>query len=130
MILYTLKNSTFQLEVYEDRLVFRPRMLLKLVGGKTWEIPANVHYSRVDKVELQQRYWPLRHDLAVHTMDQIFHFRFRKPLNFFQRLAPYLERQAQKYKNHPDVCPPATKTVLDLVEEKRKKALKEFMRAA
>lgn len=130
MILYTLKNSVFQMEVYEDRLIFRPRMLMRMLGGRTWEGPVTVHYSRVERVELQQRLWPLRHDLAVHTMDQVFHFRFRRPLNFFQRLAPYLERQSGKYKNHPDVFPPATKTVLDLVEEKRKKALNDFMRAA
>jgi hypothetical protein len=66
----------------------------------------------------------------VITKDQVLHFRFRTPLSFFLRLAPYLERQAEKYRNHPEAFPPAVKTVLDLVEEKRKKALKQFLRAA
>lgn len=130
MILYSLKNSAFQLEVFEDRLIFRPGLLMRMVGGKTWAAPVVVPYCSVERIELQQKFWPLRHDLAIHTKDQIFHFRFRKPLPFYQRLAPYLERQAEKYRNHPEAFPPAVKTVLDLVEEKRQRALKEFMRTA
>lgn len=130
MILYTLKNSALQMEVFEDRVILRPGLLMRVMGGKSWSAPVVVPYSRVDRIELQTRLWPLRHDLAIHTMDQVFHFRFRKPLAFYQRLAPYLERQADKYRNHPEAFPAPVKTVLDLVEEKRKKALKEFLRAA
>lgn len=130
MILYTLKNSAFELEVLEDRMIFKPTIMLKMFGGRTWASSVVVPYSRIERIELQQKFWPLRHNLAVYTVDQTFHFRFRKPLAFYQRLAPYLERQAQKYRNHPEAFPPAVKTVLDLVEEKRKKALKDFLRAA
>lgn len=130
MVLYTLKNATFQLDVFEDRLIFRPNLVMKVMGGKAWSTPVTVPYGRVHKVELQQHLWPLRHDLTIHTTDQIYHFRFHQPLPFYQRLAPYIERQATKYRNHPESFPTPVKTVIDLVEEKRKKALKEFMRAA
>ena len=130
MILYTLSNAMIQMEVFEDRMILRPGLVMRVMGGKNWALPIVVPYSRVERIELQQRFWPMRHNLSIHTMDQVFNFRFRKPLPFYQRLAPYLERQAEKYRNHPQAFPPAVKTVLDLVEEKRKKALKEFLRAA
>lgn len=130
MILYSLKNFALQLEVFEDRLIFRPGAMLRVLGGRNWANPVTLPFCRIERIELRQRLWPMRHDLAVHTKDEVYHFRFRGPLPFYQRLAPYLERQVEKYRNHPEAFPPAVKTVLDLVEEKRQKALKEFMRAA
>ncbi len=118
MILYSLKNAVFELEVYEDRLRFKPRWLLQAVA-KNWREEKTVHFHSVQRVELRQRLWPVPHELNVHTKDDHYCFRFRQPLVFFQRLAPYLERQAEKYRNHPEAFPTPVKTVLDLVEERR-----------
>jgi hypothetical protein len=130
MVLYTLKNLLFQMEVFEDRLVFRPAVWIKMGPVQQWREDVVVPYHRVTKIELHEKIWPLRHDLAIHTPEQVHHFRFRDSLSFFQRLAPYLERQAEKYRNHPDAFPPAMKSVFDLVEERRKKAIEEFLRVA
>ncbi len=129
MVLYSLKNSVFHMDVFEDRLVLRPALWLKYGPVKRWHNDVVVPYHRVLKVELHQRVWPLPHDLTVHTTDQVHHWRFREGLAFYQRLAPYLERQAEKYQGHPEAFPPAMKTVFDLLEEKRKKAVEDFLRA-
>lgn len=122
MILYTLKNGVFQMDVYEDHLVFRPNVILKYMQNHIWGLDVVVPYHRIQKVELHEKIWPLPHHLDLHTSEQVYRFHFRTPLAFFHRLAPYLERQAEKYRHHPEAFPRPMKTVMDLIEEKRQAA--------
>ncbi len=118
MILYTLTNRSFTLDVYEDKVVFHPRLLKGLVSRK-WSQSLTIPYAQLQRVELHKKFWPVGHQLCFHTAERSVVFRFRGLLPFFERLHVYLERQTIRYYNHPTGLPRPSKSVPDLVAERR-----------
>ena len=118
MILYTLHNSSFTLDVYEDKVIFHPTLMKGLIS-RQWDKSLIIPYAELQRVELHKKLWPSGHQLCFHTSDRSVTFSFRDLLPFFERLQVYLERQAMRYYNHPEGLPRPSKTVADLVEERR-----------
>lgn len=129
MILYSLKSFSLQMDVYEDKVIFYPR-LWKTLAGKKWESAKVIHYSTLTHVELQKKLWPANHLLVFHTANETVEFGFRKLYPFFERLKLYFDRQIINYYNRPHKERPL-KSVIDLVKEKQQKAAqKDRLRAA
>lgn len=120
MILYTLTNASLKMDIYEDKVVFYPRWW-KSATSKQWESAVTVPYSKVERIELQKKMWPMNHLLVFHTTDRVITFKFRRLYAFFERLHVYLERQVIRYYNRPEGFPVPIKSVLDIVEERRLK---------
>lgn len=118
MILYSLKNASFTMDVYEDKVVFHPR-LWKSLTGKRWENARILRYSQIQSVELNKKLWPMNHQLILHAADGTMVFQFRNLYPFFERLKLYMERQIIRYYNQPEGRPRPMQTVIDLVEEKK-----------
>jgi len=119
MILYTLTNATFTLDIYEDKVVFHPK-LWKGIVSKQWDRSLTIPYSQLQRVELNKKLWPAGHQLSFHTAERTIVFSFRSIYPFYERLLIYLERQVIRYYNHPEGFPPSIKTVPDLLEERKK----------
>ena len=119
MILYTLTNASFQMDVYEDKVVFSPRWW-KSATSKQWETAIVLPYAKVQRVELNKKLWPQGHQLIFRTDEKAITFSFRRLYPFFERLQVYLERQVIRYYNRPQGFPVPMKTVLDIVEERKK----------
>lgn len=118
MILYSLKNASFTMDIYEDKVVFHPR-LWRSFTGKRWENARIFSYSQVQSVELHKKLWPMNHQLVLHTSEGPVTFQFRNLYPFFERLKLYIERQIIRYYNQPEGRPRPLQTVVDLVEEKK-----------
>lgn len=129
MILYSLKNVSLQMDVYEDKVIFHPRLWRSLTAKK-WDSAKVVPYASVTRVELHKKLWPANHQLVFQTHEGEIVFGFRKLYPFFERLKLYFDRQIISYSNRTHKERPL-KTVLDLVEEKKHKTKnKQHLRAA
>ncbi len=117
MILYTLTNATLKMDIYEDKVVFYPRWW-KSATSKQWESAVTVPYSKVERIELHKKMWPMSHQLVFHTPERVINFKFRRLYSFFERLHVYLERQVIRYFNRPEGFPTPIKSVIDIVEER------------
>jgi len=128
MILYSLSSSSLLMDVYEDRVVFHPK-LLKGLFSKEWDRSFTIHYSELQRVDLNKRLWPQGHQLCFYTQHRAVVFTFRDLVPFYERLVTFFARQTIRYYNHPEGLPASIKTVPTLVEEKRRKKRGEPMAA-
>lgn len=129
MILYTLTNASFTLDVYEDKVVFHPKLWKGLLS-KQWDRSITITYSQLQRVELHKKLWPQGHQLCFHTAERSIVFSFRDIYPFYERLLIYLERQVIRYYNHPNGLPPSVKTVPDLLEERKRSRARSSSLAA
>lgn len=123
MILYSLKNTSFTMDVYEDKVVFHPR-LWKSLTTKRWENARILNYSQIQSVDLHKKLWPMKHQLILQTSEGPVVFHFRNLYPFFERLKLYMERQIIRYYNYPEGRPRPMQTVIDLIEEKKARSRK------
>jgi hypothetical protein len=96
MILYTLKNLSYTLDVYENKITVTPR-LWKTLFLRSHALTKTIAYSELQKVSLQEKLWPQSHCLTFYSENQIVHFQFTKLLPFYRQLKLYLERQILHY---------------------------------
>jgi len=123
MILYSLTNSTLRLDVYEDKLVLSPK-IWKSVLSKQWATARVIHYKDLKSVEIEKRYWPMRHRLNLKATEGVVAFEYRSLEAFYDQLKIFLERQILKYHHNPlDAKIVQLRSVPELVEEKKRKKL-------
>ncbi|MBY0518780.1 MAG: hypothetical protein K2P81_17850 [Bacteriovoracaceae bacterium] len=108
------------MDIYEDKVVLHPRFW-KGVISKRWKNSLVLPYSQIQRVEITKKMWPMPHQFTLHTKDESITFNFKKLYAFFERLHVYVERQIILFYNKPNGLPPAVKTVVDIVEERKKK---------
>lgn len=125
MILYSLSNASFTMDVYEDKVIFHPR-LWKSLTTKRWENARVLYFAQIQSVELNMKLWPMHHQLILKTQEDNVVFQFRKLYPFFERLKLYMERQIIRYYNSPQGRPRPMQTVVDLIEEKKTQRKKAF----
>jgi hypothetical protein len=125
MILYSLSNASFTMDVYEDKVIFHPR-LWKSLTAKRWENARVLYYAQIQIVELNKKLWPMHHQLILKTQEEALVFQFRKLYPFFERLKLYMERQIIRYYNSPQGRARPMQTVIDLIEEKKTQRKKAF----
>ncbi len=118
MILYTLTNASYKMDIYEDKVIFYPRWW-KSATSKQWESALILPYAKVERIELHRKLWPMGHQLVFHTQGRSVVFKFRRLYAFFERLHVYLERQVIRYFNRPEGYPSPVKSVIDIVEERK-----------
>ncbi len=116
MILYTLKNSSYTMEVYEERVVLYPRLWRGIISGEG-AAPISLSYAQLQHVELTKRLWPAQHQLSFHTSRGVTVFHFRKLFPFFERLKLYFEKQI--IRQAASAQRSRLKTVPELLRDKR-----------
>jgi hypothetical protein len=121
MILYSLTNLSLSLDVYEDKVVLRPKIWRSMLSKK-WSGARVIHYNDLKNVEIEKRYWPMRHRLQFVTAGDKIVFEYRSLEVFFDQLKIFFERQILKF--HHSRLEPATlrlRSIPELVDEKKKK---------
>lgn len=121
MILYSLTNLSLSLDVYEDKVVLRPK-LWKSLFSKKWSGARVIHYNDLKNVEIEKRYWPMRHRLQFVTADGKIVFEYRRLEAFFDQLNIFFQRQILKF--HHSRLEPDTlrlRSIPELVDERKKK---------
>ena len=125
MILYSLTSSSLSLDVYEDKLVLSPKMW-KSVVSKQWASARVIQYKDLKSVEIEKRYWPMRHRLIFTVGAEKIAFEFRNLEAFYDQLKIFFERQILKYHHtRLEPTPLRLRSITELVDEKKKKKKSE-----
>ncbi len=121
MILYSLSNSSLCLDVYEDKVVITPRAWKSMLSKK-WSSAKVIFYKDLKNVEIEKRYWPMRHRLNFAVGDDKIAFEYRHLELFFDQLKIFLERQILKF-HHSHLEPTSLRlrSIPELIDEKKKK---------
>lgn len=130
MIIYSLKNSSLTLDVFEDKVVLTPKPW-KSVFSSRWSTARVIHFKDLNYVDIEKRYWPMRHRLHFVSGTDKLSFEYRELEAFFDQLKIYLERQILKH-HHQSVKPSGAKvlSISEIVEERKKSTQKVTTLAA
>lgn len=121
MIIYSLRNSSITLDVFEDKVVLTPKSWLSMFSSK-WSTARVIHFKDLNYVEIEKHYWPMRHRLHFVSGEEKFSFEYRQLEAFYEQLKIYLERQILKH--HQQAVGPISLKILsisEIVEERKKK---------
>lgn len=121
MILYSLSNLSVSLDVYEDKVILRPKMWRSMLSKK-WSSARVIHYKDLKNVEIEKRYWPMRHRLQFVTAEEKIVFEYRNLEMFFDQLKIFFQRQILKFHHSRlELTTLKLRSIPELVDEKKKK---------
>lgn len=119
MIFYRLESLRFTADFYENQLILTPKFLGKI----SFQPKGVTHfpYAHMTHLELKKSYWSRSYSLHVEIRNhQKMTIRLNSNLKFCDQLKRYLDKQIIKH-NRPDAGLPTTKSVLEILQERRGK---------